>query len=173
MPEAIIIPSLIDTLPFHEALGWEKFQSFTTDLLYKSFNSIDCREYLLKGSNQQGIDVYSVPRHDKKLIVAQCKLVNYLGPKQVIDIIDYFLKGALVAETCEFILCTSADLARQKDEVETIAEARKRLEPHGIELVVWDKRGLSRELRVNSTPEIITIVYRYFGEDVARAFYGI
>lgn len=172
MSKPIVVPDLIDTLPFHEALSWEKFQSLCTDILYKNFKSLDSREYLLKGSDQQGIDVYSVKRGEEKITVAQCKLVEYLGPQQVLDILGDFLKGNLVSDTKEFILCTSADLGRQRDEERTITESRKKLAGQGIDLIIWDERGLSKELRTNSTPEIINIIYRYFGEDVALKFYG-
>jgi hypothetical protein len=172
MPAIIVIPDSIDTLPFHAALSWEKFQLFCTDVLYKTLNSIDSREYLLKGSNQQGIDVYSVNRGEKKITVAQCKLVTSLSPQKVLKIVDDFLKGNLISETKEFILCTSADLSRQRDEEKTIRESRKKLAEKDIELIIWDERGLSRELRTNPSPEIINIVYRYFGGNVAAAFYG-
>lgn len=172
MSRSIVIPQLIDTLPFYDALSWESFQAFCTDVLYRCVDSVDSREYLLKGSNQQGIDVYAIPHHEEKITVAQCKLMDYVGPQQVIDIIDTFLNGSLVGDTSEFILCTSADLARQRDEEQTIAQARQKLAQHNIRLVVWDKRGLSRELRTNTAPEVIHIVYRYFGEQVAHAFYG-
>lgn len=172
MSKLIVIHDLLDTLPFHDALTWEKFQALCTDVLYKKINCVDSREYLLKGSNQQGIDAYSIKRGEEKLTVAQCKLVEYLGPQQVLEIIDEFLDGTLVSETKEFILCTSADLGRQKDEEKTISEARKKLAVHGINFIVWDERGLSKELRTDPTPEIINIVYRYFDGNVALKFYG-
>ena len=172
MSRVVVVHDLIDLLPFHEALSWEKFQTLCTDVLYKRFNSIDSREYLRKGDAQQGIDVYTIKRVGEKMTVAQCKLVEYLGPKQVDDIINEFLKGSLVDETKEFILCTSADLGRQRDEEKTIADARRKLAIHGIDLIVWDERGLSTVLRTDDTPAIINIVYRYFGEEIAQYFYG-
>lgn len=172
MTTVLVVKELIDILPFRDVLTWEKFQTLCTDILYKKFNLADTREYLVKGSAQQGIDVYSVSRGEEKLSVAQCKLVKYLSPKQVLDIVDEFLKGDLVGETKEFILCTSASLSRQKDEEETIAAARLKLFPHGIDFIVWDESGLSKELRNNPTSDMLNIVYRYFGEDVALAFYG-
>jgi hypothetical protein len=171
MSKAIVIHSLLDTLPFHDALSWEKFQAMCTDTLYKTANAIDSREYLSKGNVQHGIDIYAVNRGSVRKTVAQCKLKDYISPKQVLDIVDEFLKGNFVEETAEFILCTSADLGRQRDEEETIAQARKKLEPLGIEFTVWDERGLSRELRTDA-PSLINIVYRYFGEEIAAAFYG-
>ncbi|RYZ18940.1 MAG: hypothetical protein EOO10_25055 [Chitinophagaceae bacterium] len=172
MARALVVHDLIDKLPFHEALSWEKFQSFCTDLLYKRFDSIDSRDYLSKGNAQHGIDVYSVRKGEGKLSVAQCKLKEYIGPSEVQRIIGDFLKGKLVEETREFILCTSADLGRQQDEEQTIAKARKKLAERSIDFIVWDERGLSKELRTNATPEIINIVYRYFGEGIASNFYG-
>lgn len=172
MSRAIVVHDLIDKLPFHEALGWEKFQTFCADILYKTYNSIDSREYLSKGNSQQGIDVYAVKRGEKKMTVAQCKLVEYLGPQSVLDILDEFLKGTLVDSTNEFILCTSADLTRQRDEEKTIAECRRKLAEKNIDLIVWDESGLSVKLRTEPSEEIIYIVYRYFGEDIASGFYG-
>jgi hypothetical protein len=167
MATAIVIPTLLDTLPFHDVLSWEKFQALCTDTLYKAANASDSREYLSKGNAQHGIDVYAVGPDINKKIVAQCKLKDYVSPKQVLDIVDEFLKGSFVSDTSEFILCTSADLGRQRDEEETIAEARKKLYPFGIRFTVWDQRGLSRELRTDS-PSMINIVFRYFGEDVSQ-----
>src|SRR5688572_11582227 len=90
MSKAVVVPSHLHTLPFREALTWEEFQLFCTDLLYKQVNCLDSREYVSKGSFQHGIDVYSVSRNDEKFSVAQCKLVKYLGPRQIQEIIDEF-----------------------------------------------------------------------------------
>ena len=172
MSKAIVVHDLIDKLPFHEALGWEKFQTLCTDVLYKAYNSIDSREYLSKGNSQQGIDVYAVKRGERKMTVAQCKLTEYLGPQSVLDLVDEFLKGTLVESTNEFILCTSFDLTRQRDEEKTIAECRRKLAEKNIDFIVWDESGLSIKLRTEPSEEIINIVYRYFGEDIASGFYG-
>lgn len=173
MSKVIVVPDLIDILPFHKGMSWEKFQVFCTDLLYKKFDCVDTREYLKKGNSQKGIDVYSIKRGEKKLSVAQCKLYEYLGPQQVWYAIDDFLKNEdLVKETVEFIFCTSADLSRQQDEEHTITVSRQKLAAHGIDFIVWDERGLSKELRTTDSPEIINIVYRNFGEEVALNFYG-
>ncbi len=172
MVRTIVVPDLLDTLPFNKTLTWERFQTLCTDILYKTYKSVDSREYLLKGSKQHGIDAYSVPKGEEKLTVAQCKLKDYISPKEVLDIIDEFLRGDLVSETKTFFLCTSADLGRQRDEAETISAARSKLGAYGIDFVVWDERGLSKELRTNPSTEIISIVYRYFNEEIALAFYG-
>lgn len=172
MPTVIAIEDHLDVLPFHAVLTWERFQTLCTDILYKQYNAADTREYLAKGSKQQGIDLYSVAHGEEKVTVAQCKLVDYLGPKQVLGIIDDFLRGDMVGDTKQFVLCTSASLSRQKDEEETIAKARQKLFPYGIDLIVWDEGGLTKELRNNPTAEMVNIVYHYFGEEVALSFYG-
>jgi len=169
MSKVIVIPTLMDVLPFHQVFNWERFQTLCADLLYKRPDTIESREYLSQGNIQHGIDVYSIKSGEEKYSVAQCKLVEYLGPQQVSDIIDEFLSGDLVRRTKEFILCTSADLKRQRDEEQTISEAREKLNKAGIDFTVWDERGLSKLLRINPCPEI---VYHYFGEDISLGFYG-
>ena len=172
MAKAVVVDKLIDNLPFQDALTWERFQALCTDVLYKRYDSVDSREYLLKGSKQQGIDAYSIPRGEEKMTVAQCKLKEYIGPAEVLEIVDEFLRGNLVNETKEFILCTSADLGRQRDEEKAIAAVRAKLRTYNIDFIVWDERGLSKELRTNASDAIVNIVYRYFNEEIALAFYG-
>jgi Restriction endonuclease len=172
MSKIVVVEELVDTLPFKDALDWDQFQRFCTDIIHRLNNSVDTREYLTQGSGQEGIDIYSVKKGNEKLIVAQCKLKKYIGPQATLDIIDDFLKGDLVNDTQEFILCTSADLGRQRDEDETISKARLKLAEKNINLKVWDERGLSRELRTNATHSIIAIVARYFDEAIALKFYG-
>jgi hypothetical protein len=167
----ISVTEKIDFLPIGEAMTWERFQIFSTDLLYRRFNCIDSREYLKKGNTQDGIDVYGITGIQKPMTVAQCKLEKRLTSKKISDVIDLFLKGSFAAQTNRFVLCTSADLATKRFE-KSIGEARMRLAEQGIELVVWDKQGISAELRQNATSEMVTIVFRYFDEDIALAFYG-
>ncbi len=171
MKKAVVIDGRLNNLPFRDALSWEDFQTFCTDLLYQQPNSFYSREYLSLGSNQQGIDIYVVPIDGEKITVAQCKLVEYLGPQQVLDIIDDFLKGNLVEGTKEFILCTSADLGRQRDEEETIRKAKEKLSIHGIDFIPWDARELSTKLRNEGDDNFIKIVCRYFNNEIAENFY--
>lgn len=77
MAKTAVVHELLNELPFHPVLTWEQFQALCTDVLYKIYNSVDSREYLIKGSAQQGIDAYTVTRGDEKLTVAQCKLIDY------------------------------------------------------------------------------------------------
>lgn len=121
---------------------------------------------------QDVIDVYAEERGETKTHVAQCKLAEYLGPRQVLKIIETFMKGNLVEDTKEFILCTNGDLSKLRDEKETISKARNKLLAFDIDFIVWDERGLSTFLRNNATPEFLNIVYRYFTEEIALAFYG-
>ncbi len=116
MSNVIVVPTLIDVLPFQQVFNWERFQTLCTDLLSKRSNTIESREYLSQGSTQHGIDVYSIKSGEEKYTVAQCKLKEYLGPKQVSDIIDEFLNKDLVKQTKEFILCTIANLKKHQDE---------------------------------------------------------
>lgn len=171
MTTVITVQEKIDILPFKDILRWERFQLFCTDLLYKTVNCIDSREFLRKGSNQQGIDVYAVKRGDTKLTVAQCKLEKYIGPSSITKIIEEFLKGDFVNDTSEFILCTNVPLNTEKDEA-AIAKARKLLSSHNIDLKIWDEGGLSLELRTNASPELLEIVYHYFDEIICRHFFG-
>lgn len=167
----IPVDEKIDLLPVKEAMSWERFQVFSTDLLYRKYNCIDSREYLKKGNAQDGIDVYAITGIHEPLTVAQCKMEENLTAKKISHLIDLFLSGAFAAETRRFVLCTCADLATKRFE-KSIREARIRLAEKGIDLVVWDKQGISAEFRQNPTNEMVTIVYHYFDEATALAFYG-
>jgi hypothetical protein len=168
MSKVVIITQTLDVLPFHETLGWERFQIFCTDVLSQKLGVTDCREYLVQGNAQDGIDIYATERETNKKVVAQCKLEKYLSPKDIEDLIEIFLLGKFVQNVKEFILCTSFDLSRHRSDI-AIENAREKLKEKNIELIVWDEQGLSRYLRINPLPQI---VYRYFKEDVAKAFYG-
>lgn len=171
-PKIVVVGELLDILPFSKILSWEKFQTFCADLLKLRPDIVDSREYLSQGHAQHGIDVYATKKSNEKRVVAQCKLKKYVGPQAVLDVIEIFLKGKFVSETDEFILCISADLSKQKDEEETIRNARAVLFSHGIKLVVWDEKGLSQEIRTNTRPDLINLVYRYFDEDITHHFFG-
>lgn len=171
MPTVVTIQEKLDTLPFYLVLNWERYQLFCTDVLYKRRNAVDSRDYLSKGSPQHGIDIYVVQRGQKEFTVAQCKLEKYLGPADIIKIVDDFLKGQFVSETAEFILCTNVALKTEKVE-NVIHTVRGKLAAHSIDLVVWDEGGLSMELRTNPSAEYVEIVYHYFNEEICKAFFG-
>lgn len=167
MSSTIVIHTLLDELPF-QTLTWERFQTLCTDILSRRQNVSDCREYLKQGNDQQGIDVYAFDKEGTRM-VAQCKRENYLSPGDVAALVNEFITGDFVNSTAEFILCTSFDLSKHRDENTTIANARNQLGSKNISLLVWDHKGLSQHLRNFPLPEI---VYHYFGKDVALAFYG-
>lgn len=171
MTKTIVIPDLLDNLPFH-ILSWERYQTLCADILYKKYDCLNSREYLSKGSTQEGIDIYSINRGHQETTVAQCKLTDYISPKQVLDAVDLFLTGSFADEAKEFILCTTARLNRQHDEKETIRKAREKLSLKGISFIVWDEDSLSQELRTNPSDEIINIVYRYFNSEITLSFFG-
>lgn len=164
--KVIIIDPLADGLPL-DALSWQEFQTFCSDLLQRQDEKYIVREYLTQGNKQDGIDVYVLSGED--LSVAQCKLKKYLSPKDISDMVDDFLGGEFAKKAKAFFLCTSYDLSKHKNREDTIAVASARLDAVGCRLVVWDYQGLTSELRNNAAPQI---VYRYFGNDAAIAFYG-
>lgn len=159
---------LSQTLPFKERLDWEDFQLFCTDLLKTNAEFADVRDYLKQGNNQDGIDIYASPINNTRLTVAQCKLERYIGPSKLNSIVEKFITGSFAANTGRFILCTSFDFKTEKAE-RVIAAIRTRLKDSDIEFTVWDKSGLETELRTNPRPQLVA---RYFGEEIARAFYG-
>ncbi|MDP1843276.1 MAG: hypothetical protein Q8K64_07625 [Sediminibacterium sp.] len=167
MSSIIVIPNLLDELPF-QILTWERFQTLCTDILSRRQDVTDCREYLKQGNEQQGIDVYAFDKEGARM-VAQCKKENYLSPGDVAALVNEFIAGVFADSTTEFILCTSFDLSKHRDENTTIATARNQLATKKITLLVWDHKGLSQHLRNFPLPEI---VYHYFGKEVAMAFYG-
>jgi hypothetical protein len=166
--KVVVISPAIDVLPFKEILDWKQYQMFCTDVLSQKLGVTDCREYLLQGNRQDGIDIYATEREAIKMTVAQCKLENYTSPGDINNIITEFLAGKFADRVKEFILCTSYDLSKHKDET-AIAKARSQLKQKDIDLIIWDQQGLSRYLRSNPLPEI---VYHFFKEEVANAFYG-
>jgi hypothetical protein len=168
MTKVTVIKTSLDDLPFHEALEWARYQLLCTDVLAHKLDIRDCREYLRQGNKQEGIDIYATETETDNKVVAQCKLKKYLAPQEVSNLITEFLTGNFATGVKEFILCTSYDLSRHQSEG-AIDEARKRLSERGIQLTLWDKPGLSGYLRRKPLPHI---VYRYFGEDIAMAFYG-
>lgn len=169
MAKVVTIPEKLDVLPY-EILTWERFQTFCTDLLYKCLNSIESREYLQKGSDQHGIDIYVVTR-EIKLSVAQCKLRKKLAPKDIANVINDFLEGELVEDVREFLLCTNIDLSKKGHE-KALTRARSRLRARNIEFKIWDGSGISKEIRTNPTAEVLEIVYHYFDEHVCKSFFG-
>jgi hypothetical protein len=165
----IVIDTVATDLPVGEVLDWQLYQKFCTDILFNKLNITHSREYLAQGSRQDGIDIYAAEGINEKLITAQCKLEKYLSPKDITGIIDLFIAGEFAAKTKEFILCTTFDLSKHRNDELTIASAKQKLDQIGVEFVLWDKNGLSTELRNHPVPDV---VYRYFGQEVASAFYG-
>jgi len=159
---------LSQTLPFKERLDWEDFQLFCTDLLKTNAEYADVRDYLKQGNRQDGIDIYASPIKNTKSTVAQCKLERYISPSELNSIVEKFITGSFAANTGRFILCTSFDFKSEKAE-QAIAAIRTRLKDSDVEFIVWDKSGLEAELRINPRPQLVA---RYFGEEIARAFYG-
>jgi hypothetical protein len=171
MANVVTITEKLDKLPFKKVLSWERFQLFCTDVLYKTRNAIDSREYLSRGGTQHGIDIYAIKREQKELTVAQCKLVESLQPKDIYKIVEDFLKGPFASQTAEFILCTNVALTKAKIE-SAIYDIRTKLANKGINLLVWDEGGLSMELRTSPSEEYVEIVYHYFDEQICKAFFG-
>jgi hypothetical protein len=171
MPKIVVIDPLSNTLPFKDVLDWQQFQSFCTDLIHRKYNCDQTREYLKQGAKQDGIDIYTVDRNNSAIKVAQCKLVKSLTPTGILKILNEFLKGDFVATTGEFILCTNCSLNNYKYK-KTLETVSQQLSKKDISFKLWDEEGLATELRNTEIPEAINIVYRYFNEEVAEAFYG-
>ncbi|MES2062469.1 MAG: hypothetical protein V4456_11150 [Bacteroidota bacterium] len=167
--KTVVVDQLMSELPFKEALNWTSFQTLCTDVLFNRFGISDARDYLGQGSIQDGIDCYGIEGVGERLICAQCKLENYLSPKALDKLIDIFINGEFAQRTHEFILCTNFDLGRQRDHERHLQSIRDKLSQINIKFVVWDKKGLSTELRNNPLPHIVN---RYFGSEIALAFYG-
>src|SRR5690606_7448123 len=83
------------------------------------------------------------------------------------------LQGQFVDGTERFILCTSYSLGDTARQEAALSEIRKKLIELGIRFEVWDSVGLSSLFRKGSLDQrYVAIVHRYFGEDIAKAFYG-
>lgn len=169
MAKVTVITEKLDELPVYEVLEWDQYQTFCSDVLAQRIGVQECRDYLVKGSKQDGIDIYAVEKGEKKKIVAQCKLTKSLSSKKFDELLTKFIDGKFLEEVQEFILCTSFNLTNLNDEGLTIENARKRLKAFEIDLIIWDKRGLSQYLRINPLPHT---VYHYFDAAIAKAFYG-
>ncbi|MBH2005414.1 MAG: hypothetical protein I8H66_12055 [Sphingobacteriia bacterium] len=168
MAKHVVIKEKLDVLPI-STMTWERFQTFSTDVLATRENIKECREYLVKGNKQDGIDIYAFEGGGASRKVAQCKRVAKMTAAAVDDIINEFLAGQFAEDTDEFILCTSASMNTMTDEQTIIANARAKLAGKKISLTIWDEQGLSQYFRLNENP---AIVYRYFNKDIAEAFYG-
>ncbi|TFF37711.1 NACHT domain-containing protein [Mucilaginibacter psychrotolerans] len=167
--KAIVIDPLLSILPFKAVLDWTSFQTFCTDILFNRYGITDARDYLGQGSLQDGIDCYATGGPDGRLISAQCKLENYLSPKDLDDLVDLFMAGDFAGKSHEFILCTNFDLGRHRDHEQQLQAIRDKLAQIGVAFIVWDEKGLSTELRNHPAPHLVS---RYFGLDIAAAFYG-
>ncbi|RYE54944.1 MAG: hypothetical protein EOP48_11230, partial [Sphingobacteriales bacterium] len=167
-PKVVIVNEVLDRLPIGEVLEWKSFEQFCTDVLASRMNIVDAREYLQQGNDQDGIDIYATESGTNELTVAQCKLKTYISPQEVEQIIDLFLAGKYKDKAKEFILCTNYDLTKLKDEV-LIDGLRDKLAKFNIDLVIWDWRGIYAYLRKAPQPHIVA---RYFGLEIAKAFYG-
>lgn len=167
--KAIVIDPLLSVLPFMAVLDWTSFQTFCTDILFNRYGIKDARDYLGQGSSQDGIDCYATGGLDGRLISAQCKLENYLSPKQLDNLVDLFMAGEFAGKSHEFILCTNFDLGRHREHEQQLQATRDKLAQIGVTFIVWDEKGLSTELRNHPAPHLVS---RYFGLAIAAAFYG-
>lgn len=167
-PKVVVVNELLDRLPIGEVLEWKAFEQFCTDVLASRMNIVNAREYLQQGNDQDGIDIYATESGTNALTVAQCKLKAYISPQELEQIIDLFLTGKFKDKAKEFIFCTNYDLTKLKDE-ELIDTLRDKLAKLGIDLIIWDWRGISAYLRQAPQPHIVA---RYFDVEIAKAFYG-
>ncbi|MEN5231527.1 hypothetical protein [Sphingobacterium faecium] len=173
MKKVIIAETALSKLPIYEVLDWEMFQTFSQDVLGLQEKVIESRDYLSRGSKQDGIDVYAIEAKTSKKVVIQCKLVESLGPKQIIDIVDLFLEGKFVSDTKRFIICTNQNLGKTERQESILEQVRQKLRVYDIDLEIWDEGGISVIFRKFShVSSYIALVHRYFGSEVAIAFYG-
>ncbi|NCD67900.1 NACHT domain-containing protein [Mucilaginibacter agri] len=168
-PKAILIDHSMSELPFYQVLDWPSFQTFCNDVLFNRYGITDAREFLGQGSKQDGIDFYATSGANGPMVSAQCKLENYLSPQELIDLVDLFIQGDFAQRSNEFILCTNFDLGKHRHNEANLQNVREKLSQINVSFVVWDSKGLSTELRNNPVPHIVS---RYFGTEIAKAFYG-
>lgn len=171
MARIIVSDGLLDSVPLELLDSWESLQTFSTDLVSLKYDTVDARDYLSQGADQDGIDVYATIRESDKLIVVQCKHAINLWPSEVEDIFKLFLSKNFATQTGIFIICTTFKLNKKNHELK-ISEGRKLLQALGIELKIWDPLGINSELRSELKPASVDLVARYFTHQVAEKFYG-
>jgi hypothetical protein len=125
-----------------------------------------CQLYGVRGQDQQGIDLYALPRGQSSYRVYQCKREEDFTAGKIKKAVTAFLAGQWVPRTAVFVLCTKEPLTERKraDEIEA---QRAVLAGRGIEFESWDSVQLSARLKDHPR-----LVDDFFGRHWAEAFCG-
>ena len=129
--------------------------------------------YGIRGQAQSGIDVYArdplilgEAPPQRRYVCLQARRTATVTPATLRDSVNAFLAGKWADVSRKFIYATSASTAsvHLADEVEELAT---RLATSSIELEVWDREDISRQLK--DQPEVVD---DFFGRQWVKVFCG-
>ena len=154
----------LQLLPFQE-LEWENFERLCYRLA-KTRGDVEqwAALYGSRGQKQDGIDIYA-RRPDARLYSCwQSKRYKHLTPALLKAAIAEFEKGAWVAKSEEFVICSSASIQDTNLQKEIEAQT-SRLLGNNLRLTVLGQTELSTELKDRSR-----LVRDFFGREWVRDF---
>ena len=129
--------------------------------------------YGTRGQAQSGIDVYArdplilgVEAPQRRYVCLQARRTNTVTRARLRDSTDEFLAGKWADVSRKFIYATSASAA-STDVVDEIEELATLMATSSIEFEVWDREGISRQLK--DKPEVVD---DFFGRQWVKAFCG-
>jgi hypothetical protein len=148
-----------------DLLAWPNFERLCLRLVRLDSEVEHAQLYGVAGQSQEGIDLYA-RSFDGSFAVHQCKKIKDIGPADIRNAVDKFLKGTWANRAKKFVLCTSQSIARKElaDECENQGQL---LKAKGVEFAVWDSEEISGQLR--GQPRL---VFDFFGKAWVEAFLG-
>ncbi|RLA53630.1 MAG: hypothetical protein DRR42_04235 [Gammaproteobacteria bacterium] len=156
-------------LPFQE-LQWEDFERLILRIVRQDSRILDCQIYGTKGQAQEGLDILASKNGDKKKSVCyQCKQTKVFGASDIRSAVDKFVEGRFSGSASEFVLCASASL-NSTNQVDEIANQRKRLQKIGVNFRVWDGSASGRLCDILKLSPLL--VDDFFGRPWVVSFNG-
>ena len=168
LPESVVeappVEIRIQQLPCDQ-LSWQDFERLVFRLARQNPDIVYCARYGRPGQAQDGIDVYARLAGGGH-ICWQARNWKDVGPSDIENAVDDFLKGKWAASAERFVYCVRASLADTALQ-DTIEAQAARLLEEGIVFEGVDGTQLSEKLR--SHPEIVD---DFFGRSWLVAFVG-
>lgn len=150
----------LEDLPINE-LGWSLFERLQWVMLADVEGLRNAHEYGERGQEQFGVDVIAL-RADGAGTALQSKDYKVFHPGDLKAAVDKFRTTTRPFDVDRLIIGVSSDV-RSTSVLNMLTELRGELDP--IDLVLWDKKEISRKLRDHPL-----IVIEFFGEETARRF---
>lgn len=150
----------LEDLPINE-LGWSLFERLQWVMLADVEGLRNAHEYGERGQEQFGVDVIAL-RADGTGTALQSKDYKVFHPGDLKAAVDKFRTTTRPFDVDRLIIGVSSDV-RSTSVLNMLTDLRGELDP--IDLVLWDKKEISRKLRDHPL-----IVIEFFGEETARRF---